>query len=75
MGTYVPNTPEEQLEMLRAAGFESFDDMFSCIPDEVKLGKELNLPPGMSELELSAEMTKLAGANKVFSHIICNVSR
>ena len=69
MGTYVPNTPEEQLEMLRAAGFESFDDMFSCIPDEVKLGKELNLPPGMSELELSAEMTKLAGANKVFSHI------
>ena len=69
MGTYVPNTPEEQLEMLRAAGFKSFDDMFSCIPDEVKLGKELNLPPGMSELELSAEMTKLAGANKVFSHI------
>lgn len=69
MGTYVPNTPEEQLEMLRAAGFESFDDMFSCIPDEVKLGKDLNLPPGMSELELSAEMTKLAGANKVFSHI------
>ena len=69
MGTYVPNTPEEQLEMLRAAGFKSFDDMFSCIPDEVKLGKELNLPPGMSELELSAEMTKLAGSNKVFSHI------
>lgn len=57
------------MEMLRAAGFKSFDDMFSCIPDEVKLGKELNLPPGMSELELSAEMTKLAGANKVFSHI------
>ena len=69
MGSYVPNTPEEQLEMLHAAGYESFDDMFSCIPSDLQLGRELNLPPGLSELELADEMAKLAGANKVFSHI------
>ena len=69
MGTFVPNTRKEQQEMLKAAGYKSFDDMFSCIPAELQLGRELDLPSGMSELEVSSEMERMAGANKVFSHI------
>ena len=37
MGTYVPDTKQEQQEMLREIGFNSFDEMFSHIPEEVKL--------------------------------------
>ena len=69
MGTFVPNTKGEQLEMLHAAGYESFDDMFSCIPADLQLGRELDLPSGLSELEVAAEMERMAGSNKVFSHI------
>ena len=69
MGTYVPNTTKEQEEMLKAAGYASFDDMFSCIPDELKLGRELDLPSGMGELKVAARMEEIAEKNKVFKHI------
>ena len=56
MGSYVPNTLKEREEMLREAGYSSFEDMFSCIPDEVKLKEPLNLPSGMSEMEVARKM-------------------
>ena len=31
MGNYVPNTPDEQLEMLRECGFESFDEAYDAL--------------------------------------------
>ena len=69
MGTYVPNSKREQDEMVRAAGYKDIDDLFSCIPEGVKLGRELNLPSGMGELKVAAEMERMADANKVFKHI------
>lgn len=32
MGSYVPNTNEERQEMLKACGYESFDDMVQRHP-------------------------------------------
>jgi glycine dehydrogenase subunit 1 len=32
MGTFVPNTKEQQLEMLREIGYEKLDDLFAHIP-------------------------------------------
>ena len=46
MGSYVPNTNEERQEMLKVCGYDSFDDMFSVIPDDLKLKEPLNLPEG-----------------------------
>ena len=66
MGSYVANTPQEQQAMLQEAGFQSFDDMFSCIPDEVRLKGSLKLPAGKSELEVSRQMRALAEQNRVF---------
>ena len=37
MGTYVPNTRAEQQQMLEACGFTSFEDMYSCIPEKLRL--------------------------------------
>ena len=60
MGTFVPNTKEQQQEMLKEIGFEKLDDLFEHIPDAVKFQGELNLPDGMSEMEVSRAMKKIA---------------
>ena len=68
MGSYVPSTLQERQEMLESIGLSSIDQLFSHIPDELKLKGELNLPSGMSELEVSA-MKKIAAKNVVFGSI------
>ncbi len=68
MGSYLGNTAEVQKEMLKEIGFDSFDALFSNIPDEVKV-KELNLPSGLSEMEALGKMEEIADKNTVFKHI------
>ncbi|MCQ2546674.1 MAG: aminomethyl-transferring glycine dehydrogenase subunit GcvPA [Clostridia bacterium] len=69
MGTFVPNTKEQQLEMLKEIGYSSLDDLFVHIPDAVKFQGELNLPDGLSEMEVSKAMTKIAAKNVVFDSV------
>lgn len=61
MGSYIPSTKEERQEMLAAAGYGSIRSLFKDVPAEVYLDKPLNLPKGMSELEVRAKMQELAG--------------
>ena len=61
MGSYIPSTKEERWEMLAAAGYGSIRSLFKDVPAEVYLDKPLNLPQGMSELEVRAKMQELAG--------------
>lgn len=68
MGSYLGNTAEVQKQMLNEIGFDSFDALFSHIPDEVKV-KELNLPSGLSEMEVLDKMEEMADKNTVFQHI------
>ena len=67
MGIYVPNTSAEQQKMLESCGFHSFDEMYACIPDGLKLRRPLNLPEGKTELEVQREMEALAGRNHVYA--------
>lgn len=69
MGNYVPNTKEERQAMLEEIGFQSFDDLFKHIPEEVKLNRELNLPDGLSELDVKRTMAAMAKKNKVYPTI------
>ena len=69
MGSYIPNTGKEQLEMLKSMGYSSMDDLFAAIPDDMKLKDGLDLPEGKSELEVSRIMKGIATKNKVFSSI------
>lgn len=68
MGSFLPNTKEEQQNMLQEIGYDSFDALFAHIPEEAKV-KSLNLPSGLSEMEAMEEMDRLAGKNIVFKHI------
>ena len=66
MGSYIPSTPDEQREMLRAAGFDSFDGLFAQIPESVRLKGLLDLPSGLSELEVRRKINAVAAENTVF---------
>ena len=52
MGSYVPGTDREQLEMLQTIGLSSLDDLYVDVPEELKLKNGLNLPAGKSEIEV-----------------------
>ena len=69
MGSYVVSTREEQEQMLKTMGYTDFQDLFSGIPEEIKLNRDLNIPPGCSEMEVLRRMEELANENKVFRHI------
>ena len=49
--------------MLSEIGFESIDDLYSIVPEEVRLEK-LNIPAGKSELEVRQEMKAISDKNK-----------
>lgn len=66
MGSYVPVTEKDREEMLQKIGIDSMDDLFSMIPDDVKIKGGLDLPDGMSELQVRRAMEKMAAKNKVF---------
>lgn len=69
MGSYVPNTLQEQQEMLQSIGKSQIGDLFSSIPEKVRLNRELNLPSGLSEMEVSNRMRQIAEKNRVFKSI------
>lgn len=66
MGSYIPGTEREQKEMLAETGFDSMEELFRHIPEEVKINGELKIPSGMTELEVREKMRRIAGRNRVF---------
>lgn len=69
MGTYVPNTLKEQQDMLNSLGYSNIEELFSSIPREVLLNRPLNIPDGLSELEVRDKVTGIAEKNQVFKTI------
>lgn len=69
MGTFIPNTKEEQLRMLNDIGYKDFDSLFHMIPEEAKFKGKLNLPVGKSEIEVERYVNDLASKNTVFRSI------
>ncbi len=68
--SYVPSTPAERQEMLRAVGAEDFKALYRDVPQEVLLDRPLNLPEGMSELEMSRRMSEMAAKNRLFPTVL-----
>ena len=66
MCTYVPTTAKEREEMLRVIGVNSIDDLYCSVPADMLLGDKLNLPDGLSELEVREAVTDLSEKNKVY---------
>tara|TARA_B100002052_G_scaffold233932_2_gene217060 strand:+ start:12782 stop:14083 length:1302 start_codon:yes stop_codon:yes gene_type:complete len=60
---YIPCTIEEEKNMLKTIGVDSFDDLINIIPDKMRLLEEYNISSPMSELELIDHITNLANKN------------
>ena len=60
---YIPNTEQEQSEMLATLGLSSLDELFLDIPEEFR-NPPLNLDPPLSELEIQRELGGLAARNR-----------
>ena len=60
---YLPATQTERDLMLKEIGVRTFEELINHIPAEVK-AKELDLRPGLAELELTKELSNLAAKNK-----------
>lgn len=66
---YVPNTTQEQKDMLASLGMQDFMDLYQSVPAAVLLKEPLGLPEALSEIALVEKMTDLAGKNKVYKSI------
>jgi glycine dehydrogenase subunit 1 len=60
---FIPNTAEQQKEMLAAIGL-TMDDLFSDVPPKL-MAKSFNLPHGLSEQEVRNRLADLAGKNSI----------
>lgn len=69
MGSYIPETREGRADMLAAIGLESPEELFSVVPEEVRVGA-LDLPDGLSELEVISHMEGLANENVRFATVL-----
>src|SRR3954452_16954237 len=63
MSRYTSATETDRQEMLDAIGVGSIDDLFADVPEGVRLGRPLDLPPGLAEPEVYARMRELAACN------------
>ncbi len=63
MQRYIPNTPEQQRDMLQSMDLADIEDLFLDIPRDVRLQRPLAIPKSHSELELTAHLQKLSDNN------------
>lgn len=68
---YIPNMiPEVQRQMLDEIGVERIEDLYQIIPDELKLKKEMDIPPALSEQELRRHVSRLLNRNESTQDIV-----
>ena len=70
MGSYIPSTPQQRQEMLKAIGLSSFRELYGDVPAEMYLDRPLNIPSGMSELEVGRAVRAMADRNRVYDVIL-----
>ncbi len=68
---FIPNTDQERQEMLDRIGVKSFDELIKAIPESVRLKKDLDLPPRLSEYEIIKLMDSYASKNITATSHVC----
>ncbi len=63
---YIPTTEADTKLMLKEIGIKSIDDLLQDIPKEL-LCKPINIPDGMSEMELRRSLKSLSDKNANFN--------
>jgi glycine dehydrogenase subunit 1 len=68
---YIPNTAQDQQEMLDNIGVQDFENLLAEIPKHIRFDGTLNLPAPMSELEVMQHLSELSRKNKNCEDSIC----
>lgn len=71
MFPYIPNTEQDEKEMLEVLGIDSIDRLFDDIPAAIKLGRRLNLAGPLSETEVSKKVRSIANKNISTEELVC----
>ncbi len=66
---FIPHTKAETEEMLKSIGVSSLADLFADIPEKYRFPK-LNLPSGVTEMEVLSELKEYAQANEPVTDLI-----
>jgi len=66
---FLPHTDADREAMLRTIGVKKIKDLFEGLPGE-HLFPELDLPPGVTEMEALAELQHIADANETTGELI-----
>jgi glycine dehydrogenase subunit 1 len=69
--SYVLNTPDDQRVMLEQIGVASVQDLFQSIPATLRLQRDLNVPPALTEIELTQHLHALADRNRAAGDAVC----
>ena len=71
MASYIPSTPRQREQMLRTVGVESYRELYRDVPQQMYLEDgALNIPSGMSEMEVHRKVSAMAAKNRVFSTVL-----
>lgn len=68
--SYIPHTDEDRRAMLAAIGVERLEDLYQAVPADVRF-PDLDLPEGISEMEVVDELQVLSEANIDTRHYAC----
>src|SRR5436189_1987023 len=68
---FAPHTDDDVREMLARIGLDGLDALFDQIPPSVRLDRPLNLPEGVSEMEILADLRGLAAADRCADDLVC----
>lgn len=66
---FIPHTKAETEEMLKSIGVRSLADLFADIPEKFRFPK-LDLPSGVTEMEVLSELKEYAQANEPVADLI-----
>ncbi|WP_408955953.1 aminomethyl-transferring glycine dehydrogenase subunit GcvPA [Natroniella sp. ANB-PHB2] len=64
MFPYLPHTREDRKKLMEGIGITEIDELFTDIPEAVKLDRELDLGQPLSEFEVKERMKYLSGRNE-----------
>jgi glycine dehydrogenase subunit 1 len=69
--SYVLNTPDDQRAMLNRIGASSIQELFRAIPPSLQLKRPLQVPPALTEIELTQHLQQLADKNLPADTAVC----
>lgn len=70
--SYLFHTDTDRREMLESIGAADINEIIDAqVPQSVQLQRQLDLPPSINEMELTAELTRLAARNANANSHVC----